>query len=362
MKDVRTSVSFLLNEETVTSLPKYGHTPISILNILPSELTSEIFSRLSFCRKDIAACRLVCREFCALSSPYLITYAVFSTRQPALEKLHQLIQHSYFSKHVRELLFDFSSYVQDLRYLWDYVPACSSSGRTFQPKSQDEDHHGHRLPPPLPGGALHSPLNRAAPYIAEAADYGHYQGMQQYIQLRALQLRAEESGVPERLLDLALEKLVGVREVTFGDYRCLIRSRESMNQLCARLFGNILQPSFSDCEDILGRTLRERVDSVLSRLPKDRIHRLSFGLHPFYKEQNLALWEPFENERRGDYIEIRNDGVEIHPAKSASALHRLRFTLLISSKVCLAHRLKVSSPACNTSTITANQATKATSL
>lgn len=78
--------------------------PTSITSVLPSELLARVFSFLTE-RKDVAACRLVSRSFHELSSPFLITKAVFALRLDELTRLRELMRHPYFSRYVGTLIY-----------------------------------------------------------------------------------------------------------------------------------------------------------------------------------------------------------------------------------------------------------------
>ena len=95
-----------------------GTAPASPFEVLPRELCEQILELLSAERsRAIPACRLVCKKWRQLSSPYLIRTAVVAEGPRALEKLREIQRHPYFSKHVTHLLWDASYY--DPRYLND---------------------------------------------------------------------------------------------------------------------------------------------------------------------------------------------------------------------------------------------------
>ena len=76
------------------------------MDSLPPELLIRVFDFLSYDRPhvDIANSRLVSKRFHALSSPFLITTAVIANRLDTLQKLRELLEHPYFSKHVTRLV------------------------------------------------------------------------------------------------------------------------------------------------------------------------------------------------------------------------------------------------------------------
>lgn len=77
----------------------------NILNFLPAETLDQIFSLLSSSRPDVSACRLTCRAFHAISSPHLLPSVVLADNLDVLHKAQQIIEHPYFSRLVRELIY-----------------------------------------------------------------------------------------------------------------------------------------------------------------------------------------------------------------------------------------------------------------
>ena len=82
------------------------------MDSLPEELLTRVFDFLSCDRPhvDIANSRLVSRRFHALSSPFLVTTVVIAHRYNTLQKLREVLDHPYFSKHVTRLVWDASCY------------------------------------------------------------------------------------------------------------------------------------------------------------------------------------------------------------------------------------------------------------
>lgn len=316
MSKAKTSVAFLLNPEPVESYLQHRPASISITRVLPAELLSEIFYRLSFDRRDISACRLACRDFHTLSSPYLITYAVWSSRPPALKKLQQLLDHGYFKKYIRELVVDISVYIPRQLDLEDYIRQCDSSSRALERyPGPDQDYS----PPDFNAPA---DCYQTGAYKVQTAKYGFALGWEDYCKLRDGQLRSQGDGSADRVLHRAFRELPAVRDVAFGDYRCLTLNGESHSDLCNRLFGNTLQPLTLDNTYLPGRFLQNRVNQILAELPANQVRRFTFNLHPFRKDVGVRDCELETEERRGDCIAVRNDTVEVIPAEGTSTIHR----------------------------------------
>lgn len=100
---------------------------------IPNEIFDRIFSYLANDRRDIGSCRLICRLFRQLSSPYLITKVVFARRLTTLLHLKEVIEHEYFRKHVTDLIYDASTYAaypaEDCE---QYIDECSNSFQQFE--------------------------------------------------------------------------------------------------------------------------------------------------------------------------------------------------------------------------------------
>ena len=77
----------------------------NILNVFPVEILEHVLSLLSDSRSDISSCRLTCRAFYWISSPYLLPSVVLADNLGVLHKAHQIIQHQFFRRHVKELIY-----------------------------------------------------------------------------------------------------------------------------------------------------------------------------------------------------------------------------------------------------------------
>ena len=97
----------------------------SDIHILSNEMFDRIFSFLSDDKQAIGACRLACRSFKELSSPYLITRVVFARRLKTIARLNEIVEHDYFHKYVTELICDVSYYCERRATDWDtYCQEC----------------------------------------------------------------------------------------------------------------------------------------------------------------------------------------------------------------------------------------------
>ena len=90
----------------------------NILEVFPVEIFEHVFSLLSKSRSDIGACRLTCRDFHLISSPYLLPSVVLADNLDAVHKTQQIIEHPYFSRHVTELIYvpDHYDHEDEYRY------------------------------------------------------------------------------------------------------------------------------------------------------------------------------------------------------------------------------------------------------
>lgn len=93
-------------------------TPRTHVDALPVELLSRVFASLSSdrCHTEITSCRLVSRQWRALSSPFVITTVVIADRIDAIRKVREVVEHPYFSRHVTHLLWDSSVYQSDVAF------------------------------------------------------------------------------------------------------------------------------------------------------------------------------------------------------------------------------------------------------
>ena len=100
---------------------------------LSNEMLDLIFSFLSEDKQAIGACRIACRLFRELSSPYLVTRVVFARRLKAIARLNEIMAHDYFHRHVTELICDVSYYCENRATDWDvYYQDCLNAPQLFR--------------------------------------------------------------------------------------------------------------------------------------------------------------------------------------------------------------------------------------
>lgn len=123
-----------------TSNAKRRCTPSPLLSVasetlqipaLPNEIWDRIFALLTS-RKDVGACRLACRSFKELSSPYFLTRVCFALRMDTLNKLYDVMEHPYFRHYVTELVYDSSRYDPRFEDPGEYEAARRESELTFE--------------------------------------------------------------------------------------------------------------------------------------------------------------------------------------------------------------------------------------
>lgn len=279
--------------QKTTSRPEVSTAPgkNSRLQTLPDELWSSIFSRLSFFRDDIASCRLVCRQFKRLSSEYLITYAVVANRLPAYKKLDELIAHPIFSKHVTELLIDDSYYQQDLSQSPDaYIEACTMAYRRFRNVNHSwerEEDENEAIFQSLEnsmfshGATSKSSLERITMRRARGEDQAYADSWTTYRTTRAWSEAANLSHFPEKAIKYALTKLPALRHISLTDFRSLCKHGESYNDLCGRLFREVLEPACLHGDSTMRHSFSV-VFEALAKIPQARIHTLAIGRQPFF--------------------------------------------------------------------------------
>lgn len=322
---------------------------LSMILELPPELLSHVFSLLSGTRANIASCRLVCNTFKELSSPFLITTVVFAKRIKVIKRVIELLDHPYFSRHVTELLYDASSYDQEIAYQWDdYVEACESGERVFHDEEwiarQKEDSESFRSLRAY-GGSLEAMVGSndgdgdiSVPYGDDDDDnmesyyhkvyrLGCHRGLPDYQALYRAQARIESGHVLYLLLARVFTDFPNLRRVVYGDFRLTAFPGESFDGCCRRLFGNTLQPK----QDELALDLRRLLRAILLA-PPTRINSFAVGPHLFeashdyYLQDVAANHELYETGARFPTVLPRDRGVSMDEA-AFGALRQMCGTL-----------------------------------
>ena len=106
---------------------------------LPPELQIRIFSHLPS-RRDIAASRLVSKQFLACSSQFLVPRVVIAKRLDSLRQFWQILHHPSLHRHVTELVWDASGYSESIASDFEnYIQACDGAGRDFRDQTSIEE-------------------------------------------------------------------------------------------------------------------------------------------------------------------------------------------------------------------------------
>ena len=254
---------------------------------LPPELLTRIFRYLSGCRRDIAACRGVCRCFHACSSQFLITRVVFAKRFDAMQRLRDVLQHPYFHQHVTELVYDASTYQESIATDFEnYEIACDEHRtRSFydneaMEKLEEYVQFYRRVCP-------HRPWRGTPNEFKKWHIRGMHRGFHDYFGRWIAQDQMDDDGLATDALKEALVCLPKLRRILFTDYRELAQEGEGYAAVCGRIFGNTLEPlglSFSDdiCREIM------LLMDMIAETPQTSIQSLLIRGHPF--ESFVDYW------------------------------------------------------------------------
>ncbi|KAK4497450.1 hypothetical protein PRZ48_011901 [Zasmidium cellare] len=250
---------------------------------LPNEVLMRIFSLLPK-RQDVAACRLVCRDFKELSSPFLITRIVVAKRLDTMEKFYDVMEHPYFRKHVTELIYDASWYDHMLaRDPMAYADARMSEQREERlsdVKAQTRQYVD------LWDRALRGFTTTARPReLLEDMDDNSELSWKMvtyhdYSMRCGHQLRMLSTGMPSYAIKAAFHNFPRLRHVVFGDYRNIAKDEESYSECCARLFGDTLEPYGLNVDPNADyMTAGMAIDEVDQPDPFDELIELASVLH-----------------------------------------------------------------------------------
>lgn len=322
---------------TALNLPKMA----DILSMLPNENFDRIFSFLSRKKEDVSACRLICRSFKELSSPYLLTEVVFARRLDTIAKLKQIVEHEYFHKYVTELILDASCYEERLAIDWaaysdeyhvslhrftdpewdqriqrdDDVwreveniskpePACGrftgteqltsigaacsrdvakvTTGSEFDPVFEANDDcsetHDEQLSVLDDASSMDSLEYAYSGAEDEKTSHLCHRSFPNYCNFYKNQKRLDRK--LNRILDWALGRLTGLKSIVLTDWRTLARDHESYYDLSRRFFGYTLPPTdlpFSSNPEIMVA----KIDWSIMAKHKTRIEQFSVRSHMF---------------------------------------------------------------------------------
>lgn len=214
----------------------------SVEVVLPREVLTHMFGHLSACRKDIAACRLVCRTFRAYCSEFLVSRAIFANRLDTIQRLWEVLEHPYFSQHVKELVYDASEYQESLATEFEeYEDACDQHcTRTFYDEQAMEElqtyaQFYHRV-------CRTRPWRSALDESKKWHTTGVHKGFHDYFRRWLTQKQIIEDGIDNDVLIEALKRLPRLQRIVFTDFRELAHEGEGYSTACKRLFGNTLEP------------------------------------------------------------------------------------------------------------------------
>lgn len=280
----------------------------SPIETLPAELLTRVFDFVSFDRShvDIANSRLACRRFHALSSPFLIDTVVIADRRETLDKLQEVLDHPYFSKHVTRLVWDASRYDhrtaealpmyqrQCEKNPWrtsTITAYCALHGKDVAELALLQDAVSVERPGRRQHQAAREALARFVDDIEGRTDFGttsktkelfeiafHDYQRRYHAQLDLQRRRSSASLLPE-----VFEKLPKLRHMFYTDFRALTRNGESLRELCNRLFGQSLSPELLSDDEQGSRWHEESEDDVktflriLANVSPSRLTSLSFG-------------------------------------------------------------------------------------
>ncbi|KAK6399462.1 hypothetical protein LTR81_025178, partial [Elasticomyces elasticus] len=309
----------------------------NILITLPPELIIHIFSYLPTApTSDIAACRLVNRSFKEHSSPFLLPCVVFARRLEVITKLREVLHHPYFRQHVKELVYDGSSYAEETATDWDqYVEDCEHAPRDLEDAAwverQRRDHmawnglasfgtRNFMTPSPSDNGLESNPVDGPYEAAAPVRDFnnalrlGCSHSFADYRQRYADQQHLRSEGIDRNILAAAFTELPNLRKLTYTDYRGLAYNGENYDACCRRQFGSTLEPQhagISSPTTTVGDRLLPLLQ-VLAEMSKVRLKCLAIGPHAFEytSEDTTELADP-SHPQNPQYLDI--SGLELIP-------------------------------------------------
>lgn len=306
----------------------------NILSALPPELLACVFSHLSAqLSTDIAACRLVNHAFKEHSSPLLLPRVIFVRRREVVKKLREVLQHSFFRRHVTELVYDGSSYAEAVATDWNqYVEDCEYSPRDLEDPAWTAQQHRDRMAwrelssfgmrnsmmpdsiddsiePGEEGERVNSPNERAVPILEfhNAFRLGCHKSFANYVQRYTDQHYIRMEGVDTNMLTAAFTMLPNLKSVVYTDYRSLARSGESFDACCRRQFGRTLEPQHTGITGP-GTTVGDRLFpllDILAKVSKAKVTSLAIGPHAFeYTGEDTSVLADPSHAQNPQYLDI----------------------------------------------------------
>ncbi|KAF2214164.1 hypothetical protein CERZMDRAFT_83536 [Cercospora zeae-maydis SCOH1-5] len=275
---------------------------------LPSELLDSIFIQLSGDQPLIATCRLVCRQFKDLSSPYLITSVILSHRCKAIRKLYAVCDSDYFSKYVTELVWDASVWSKQCVLDFElYYNNALASGRPFHAPETDAEQREWILTRSLlekysphdrdgvPSIEKIEPCNDQGFYGTVIRD-SHHLGQHQYSRFWREQQALKDRRAFHEASKHCERHLPRLTKLTITDYRCFARSDDtSYSDFCHRTLGLSAPPHhlgvlhFSR-ENSFARYLFAPLLGPIKGIKSFSIGENPFG-YPLGTQKHCPLWE-----------------------------------------------------------------------
>ena len=283
----------------------------SPIGTLPPELLTRVFSLIEE-KTTIASCRLVCRDFRELSSPYLITRIVLAKRVDAISRLFDVLEHPYFRQHVTELLYDASYYDYDLANDPErYAYARERSERGIDDYDADERRDAYlavwrranamfdgseSIPPSHEDRSIEDTAINDAPESVYQRFHYEYSQSHEYQEMVLL------DNLHRIILVRLCKELPKLHHIVFGDYRNLAKILdptqkpstrfiarnekrvEPFHCLCTRIVGKALEPwaaGMPECNRYKPWDELIHVLSVLDKAKNMKLRTFEIGGHPY---------------------------------------------------------------------------------
>jgi hypothetical protein len=333
---------------------------------LPPELLGRIFEYLGENRPDISSCRLACKQFKDLSSPFLITKIVLARRLSEIALAQEVAAHPYFSRHVTSLIYDVSYFDPYSAEIYEnYVDDCESIEDSGVRRFLDEDwyrrsmaeHNYHQFlrknkgKPCAEAAAtyfwrLKTPLTEAEAWRmidqdssitpSEAlANVGDRMGARQSFPIyKRLQKYCEDLDTVYEyghIIRETIRSLPKLRHVHFTDYRELARTGECYMDLCTRLFGNVREPERWNNLEHNGEVTEDILNTwkIITEVKGEgELRSVTLGMHPF--EQRCNSTDPLALYKETQFMST--DELKDHP-KRLNDSQFLQFTDLSRNRL-----------------------------
>ncbi|KAI9698491.1 MAG: hypothetical protein M1836_004072 [Candelina mexicana] len=192
----------------MSSEPRSNMSKPNILQVIPTETLIHVCSYLD--KKDIKSARLTCKAFNDCCEEFLIDRAVIAARYGTLEALKLIVSHPVFSRTVKTVIFDMSSFEQVLTNKDKYEVrfrgmAClrPDKEKSLMIECLQEESTASRNDPSL--------ARRPFGWTLSA------RGFLRYCQLYQDQEEIRSQGLDHLMLAAVLQKLPNVKELIYDD-------------------------------------------------------------------------------------------------------------------------------------------------